>query len=261
MDLNVAWLMEPAQTLRMAEFEAWYLGAHTEIAKQMPGLLRYSLARLVEDGIVEAPEWLGQVHRVAQLVWPGVAAAEAAFTSPAGLASFGDNLLNTGSSAYTRAVGLTTDRSLSVAVPVVHDVVTGRFRRRPDHGGDPLEQVDDATIVRVYGYGFSPDGSAPAPAANDSLWTAVRRDPRVRALVLGRSAERPLQLGRIEVPGADTPLARWSMECWFDSVSEAREVLAGAPFLDAWRQVSSGVSSTYLGIFAAQEIHSSRPAT
>jgi uncharacterized protein (TIGR02118 family) len=65
-----------------AAFDKHYDEVHIPLAKQLPGLLRYTVSRNLGRG--------SQYHLIAELDWPDMASAQAALSSPAGAAANAD---------------------------------------------------------------------------------------------------------------------------------------------------------------------------
>jgi uncharacterized protein (TIGR02118 family) len=67
-------------------FDAYYAKTHIPIAKQIPGLKKYT----VSQGPVATPEGASPFHLIAELEFEDVAAIGAAFASPEGQAAGAD---------------------------------------------------------------------------------------------------------------------------------------------------------------------------
>lgn len=69
-----------------AAFDKYYFETHVPIAKKLPGLKKFE----VSQGCVVSPAGDGSVHRIAILHFDSMAAIQAAFSSPEGLAAAAD---------------------------------------------------------------------------------------------------------------------------------------------------------------------------
>lgn len=85
-----------------AAFDAYYLNEHLPLAQGIPGYLRLELARVVAT----ADGGPAPYHRVSELLFPDLAALQAALASPAGQAALADqaNFAQAGAVALIAAV-------------------------------------------------------------------------------------------------------------------------------------------------------------
>jgi uncharacterized protein (TIGR02118 family) len=242
--VTVAWLMERPTTLTEEEFEHWYLDIHAAVARRMPRLRRYNVARLV----AEPNPWADSTtFRIAQLYWDSVEDCTTDFNTMEGFATFGDGTVHTKGAAYVTAMALTNDVALPVRSPAVFDVVAGGFR-------------GNGTIVKVMAYGRSRDGDGALIDAYATKFGDLGEDSSVRAHVVGSADPGRIRPGHLVVPGPDDRVHDWSLELWFDDAEAAEAFLASERFGEARALLEGGSTDFFLGVFPAQELFVSVPA-
>jgi uncharacterized protein (TIGR02118 family) len=86
--VKALFLFNYAEDLTLEEAEAWYSGQHTQIAKQMPGLMHYVTYRSLQSPAEPDPGFF----RLTELWWEDIKSAEAGLNSPQGMKAAKDNI-------------------------------------------------------------------------------------------------------------------------------------------------------------------------
>jgi hypothetical protein len=235
------WVITLPKHLTADQFDKWYLGIHTELAKVAHKIIRYSINRRV----TEQPDVAhGEFFRIAQEYWEDWDSMAACWNHPTGWALLGDGMVNMGLDPATLpGVALTEHTQFEVAVPAQFSTFRRGYRARPD-----------GTITKFIAFGMARDRKG----IKD--WYATRladlgKDPLVREHVFGTTVDKTIKLGMVgTLPSAGQLSYDWNLELWFDSNADALAYLSSKPFLDKFAELRNASTDSLAGLFRGQEM-------
>ena len=239
--ISFNWVITLPKHLTADEFDAWYLGIHTEVAKVAHKIVRYSINRRVDVQPEVAPR---RFFRIAQEYWEDWDAWWSAGTTPTGCALLGDGMVNMGlSRARLPGIALTEHTQFDVAEPARSAPSSAATARGP---------------------------TARSPSSSPSAWPRTRpasrtgtprrfadlgKNPLVREHVFGTTVGKTIQLGMVGTLPTEGQLSYdWNLELWFDSNADAIAYLDSAPFKDMFAELRDVSTDTLAGLFRGQEM-------
>jgi hypothetical protein len=233
--------------ISMDEFEAWYLGAHAEIARTCPGLAYYCVNRAYaqQPSLAHEPASpLGPHIRIAQLSWPDVDSAQRSLQSFNGAATRGDAVGN----VVHPSMAITADRQFAVRQPAGYDVYEAKFRAS-----------SDGSITKLLCFGETPGKSIGDDY--DRHFTDLGNADAVRAHVFGETVGRHI---RIPISGTIPESGQrswdWRLELCFDSPEEAIDFTKSKDFEQAWEFLAEASTDTMVSLLKGQVLLISTPA-
>jgi hypothetical protein len=239
--ISFNWVITLPKHLTADQFDGWYLGIHTELAKVAHKMVRYSINRRVATQPAAAH---GEFFRIAQEYWADWDSIVECWNHPTGWALLGDGMVNMGLELGTLpGIALTEDTQFDVAKPAEFSTFRRGYRARPD-----------GTISKFIAFGMDRDKKG----LKD--WYAERfaglgKDPLVREHVFGTSVGKSIKLGMVgTLPSAGQLLYDWNLELWFDSNADALAYLASKPFRDMFGELRGASTDTLGGLFRGQEM-------
>jgi hypothetical protein len=239
--ISFNWVIVLPKHLTADQFDAWYLGIHTELAKVAHKIVRYSINRRVANQPAAAH---GEFFRIAQEYWADWDSMVECWNHSTGWALLGDGMVNMGLDPGTLpGIALTEHTQFDVAHPAEFSTFRRGYRARPD-----------GTITKFIAFGMAKD------RAGIKSWYADRfaglgRDPLVREHVFGTAVGKTIKLGMVgSLPSAGQLSYDWNLELWFDSNADAHAYLASAPFQDMFTQLRNASTDTLAGLFRGQEM-------
>ena len=119
-----------AEIQPMEEMEDWYLEQHTQIAKKMPGIVRYvTYKSIVETGMDFFPR--PQFRRWTEIWWESMESLQEAIPSPQREATLKDNFLPDGSSKFSYFKSATIGEGADILNPERQPVDDAPLRGKP----------------------------------------------------------------------------------------------------------------------------------
>ena len=239
--MSFNWVITLPPHLTADEFDTWYLGIHTNLAKVAHKIIRYNINRRVADQPAAAH---GEFFRIAQEYWEDWDSMVECWNHPTGWALLGDGLVNMGLGSGTLpGIALTEHTLFDVASPAAFSTFRRGYHGRPD-----------GTITRFIAFGLAKD------KAGIKDWYAGRfadlgADPLVREHVFGTSVGKVIELGMVGRLPDETMLSYdWNLELWFDSNADAHTFLASEPFLAMFDELKAASTESLGGLFRGQEM-------
>lgn len=204
--VKVLWFLGVPKHLTLAEFETWYLRAHTVIAKGMEGIRRYAINRALRRQPMFIPQDALLTHRVAEVWWDSVRAVETCFNSPGGLADLGDGLSHMGFGGDTLSVTLfVQEEEFPVSEPVGFNLTSGTYLGRD-------------FLVKLFGFFCLPQETDLGDWYTEAA-RGIGRLPGLRKHIYGRVSRETIRIGHtITWPPGDKPAYERVIELYFDSV-------------------------------------------
>ena len=239
--ISFNWVITLPKHLTAEQFDEWYLGIHTELAKVAHKIVRYNINRRVADQPAAAH---GEFFRIAQEYWNSWNDMVECWNHTTGFALLGDGLANMGLDPGTLpGIALTEQTQFEVADPARFSTFQRGYRSR-----------SDGTITRFIAFGMAND------RAGIKDWYGERfadlgRHPLLREHVFGTTVGKTIQFGVVgRLPNADMLSYDWNLELWFDSNADAHRFLSGEPFGSMFKELRAASSRTLGGLFRGQEM-------
>ena len=235
------WVITLPKHLTVKQFEDWYLGIHTELAKVGHKMVRYNINRRVS----EQPEAAhGDFFRIAQEYWNSWDDMVACWNHASGFALLGDGLANMGLDPGTLpGIALTEQTQFAVAEPAQFSTLQRGYRGR-----------EDGTITRFIAFGMARDRS------KIKDWYAERyadlgQHPLLREHIFGTGVGKVIEFGEVgRLPNENQLSYDWNLELWFDSNADAHSFLSDSPFNDMFSSLRAESTDTLGGLFRGQEM-------
>jgi hypothetical protein len=239
--ISFNWLITLPKHLNEDQFDAWYLGIHTEYAKVAHKIVRYSINRRVANQPAAAH---GDFSRVAQEYWEDWESMVACWNHPTGHALLGDGLANMGLDPGTLpGIALTEHTQFEVARPAQFSTFQRGYRARAD-----------GTISKFIAFGMAKD-RAGIKRWYASNFAALGNHELLREHVFGTTVGRTIKVGIVAtLPNPDQLSYDWNLELWFDSNADAHAFLASGEFNAMFTQLRGASMQTVAGLFRGQEM-------
>lgn len=239
--ISFNWVITLPKHLTEDQFDTWYLGIHTGLAKVAHKITRYNINRRVANQPAASH---GDFFRIAQEYWDDWDSMVECWNHPTGWALLGDGMVNMGLDPGTLpAIALTEHTQFEVADPARFSTFQRGYRGRPD-----------GTITRFIAFGMARDrGAVKDWYAN--RYADLGRHPLLREHVFGTTVGRTIELGIVgRLPNENMLSYDWNLELWFDSNADAHAFLSDKPFLDMFAALRAESSETLAGLFRGQEM-------
>ncbi|MFO1038500.1 MAG: hypothetical protein U1E45_16810 [Geminicoccaceae bacterium] len=236
------WVITLPKHLTAEQFDAWYLGIHTNLAKVAHKIVRYNINRRVANQPAASH---GEFFRCAQEYWDSWEDMVECWNHPTGWALLGDGLVNMGLDPGTLpGIALTEQMQFDVDDPARFSSFRRGYRTR-----------EDGTITRFIAMGMANDGAAAIREWYASRFADLGRHPLLREHVFGTSVGKTILLGMVgRLPNEHMLNYDWNLELWFDSNADAHAFLSDAPFVDMFGQLKAASSNTVAALFRGQEM-------
>lgn len=239
--ISFNWVITLPKHLTADQFDNWYLGIHTELAKVAHRIVRYSINRRVN---VQPEVAHGDYFRIAQEYWADWDSMVECWNHTTGWALLGDGMVNMGLQPGTLpGIALTEHTQFDVAEPARFSTFQRGYRARKD-----------GTITKFIAFGMAKD------KAGIKDWYArtlgdLGRDSFVREHVFGTSVGKTIRLGMVgTLPSEGQLLYDWNMELWFDQNADAIAYLNSAEFKEKFGKLREASTDTLAGLFRGQEM-------
>lgn len=239
--ISFNWVITLPKHLTADQFDGWYLGIHTELAKVAHKIVRYSINRRVN---VQPEVAHGDYFRIAQEYWADWDSMVECWNHTTGWALLGDGMVNMGLQPGTLpGIALTEHTQFDVAQPAQFSTFQRGYRARKD-----------GTITKFIAFGMAKD------KAGIKDWYArtlgdLGKNPLVREHVFGTSVNKIIKLGMVgTLPSEGQLLYDWNMELWFDSNADAIAYLDSAEFKEKFGALRDQSTDTLAGLFRGQEM-------
>lgn len=239
--ISFNWVMLLPKHLTADQFDRWYLGIHTELAKVAHKIVRYNINRRISHQPSVAH---GEFFRVAQEYWATWDDMVECWNHTTGWALLGDGMVNMGLDPSTLpGIALTEHTQFDVAQPAQFSTFQRGYRARPD-----------GTITKFIAFGMAKDPTG-IKDWYASRFADLGRDPLLREHVFGTTVGKTIKLGMVGTLPSDNQLSYdWNLELWFDSNADAHTFLQSEPFLSMFSDLKNASTDTLGGLFRGQEM-------
>lgn len=239
--ISFNWVITLPSHMTAEQFDNWYLGIHTELAKVAHKIVRYNINRRVATQPTASH---GEFFRIAQEYWNSWDDMVECWNHSTGFALLGDGLANMGLDSGTLpGIALTEHTQFEVQDPARFSTFQRGYRAR-----------GDGTITRFIAFGMAKD------RAGIKDWYASRfadlgRHLLLREHVFGTTVGKTIEFGLVGRLPNDTMLSYdWNLELWFDSNADAHTFLGSDPFMSMFAELRSVSTNTLAGLFRGQEM-------
>jgi hypothetical protein len=239
--ISFNWVITLPGHLTADQFDGWYLGIHTELAKVAHKIVRYSINRRVA---VQPEVAHGDYFRIAQEYWADWDSMVECWNHTTGWALLGDGMVNMGLQPGTLpGIALTKHTQFDVAEPARFSTFRRGYRARTD-----------GTITKFIAFGMARDKTGIKDWYAATLGD-LGQNPLVREHVFGTSVVKVIRLGMVgTLPSEGQLLYDWNMELWFDSNADAVAYLNSPGFKEKFAKLRDASTDTLAGLFRGQEM-------
>lgn len=239
--ISFNWVITLPGHMTADQFDDWYLGIHTELAKVGHKMIRYNINRRVSH---QPDVSHGDFFRIAQEYWKTWDDMVECWNHTSGFALLGDGLANMGLGSGTLpGIALTEHTQFPVANPANFSTFQRGYRAR-----------EDGTITRFIAFGLANDKGG----LKD--WYAERfsrlgEHPLLREHIFGIGVGKVIEFGLVgRLPSEGMLSYDWNLELWFDSNADAHAFLSSEPFTVMFSELKSVSTDTLAGLFRGQEM-------
>ena len=240
--ISFNWVITLPKHLTADQFDAWYLGIHTELAKVAHKIIRYSINRRVN---VQPEVAHGDYFRIAQEYWADWDSMVECWNHTTGWALLGDGMVNMGLQPGTLpGIALTTHTQFDVAQPAQFSTFQRGYRRAGPTGRSRNSSPSAWPRTRP----ASRTGT-PRPSAISARTASCASTCSARAW-----ARRSSSAWSGTLPSEGQLLYDWNLELWFDSNEDAIAYLNSAEFKEKFAKLKDASTDTLAGLFRGQEM-------
>lgn len=238
--ISFNWVITLPRHMTEEQFDTWYLGIHTELAKVGHKMVRYNINRRVANQPTASH---GEFFRIAQEYWSTWDDMVACWNHSSGFALLGDGLANMGLDPGTLpGIALTEHMQFEVADPARFSTFRRGYRAR-----------EDGTITRFIAFGMAKDNGIKDWYAGH--FADLGKHPLLREHVFGTTVGKTIEFGLVgRLPNEHQLSYDWHLELWFDSNADAHEFLSAAEFTSMFSQLREASTDTLGGLFRGQEM-------
>ena len=240
--ISFNWVITLPKHLTADQFDAWYLGIHTELAKVAHKIIRYSINRRVN---VQPEVAHGDYFRIAQEYWADWDSMVECWNHTTGWALLGDGMVNMGLQPGTLpGIALTEHTQFDVAQPAQFSTFQRGYRARAD-----------GTITKFIAFGMAKDKAGIKDWYAKTLGDLGKNRARPRARLRHDAwARRSSSAWWARCRREGQLSYDWNLELWFDSNADAIAYLNSAEFKEKFQKLKDASTDTLAGLFRGQEM-------
>ena len=240
--ISFNWVITLPGHMTAEQFDDWYLGIHTELAKVAQKIVRYNINRRVADQPAASH---GEFFRIAQEYWNTWDDMVECWNHTTGFALLGDGLANMGLGSGTLpAIALTEHTQFEIADPARFSTFQRGYKAR-----------QDGTITRFIAFGMAKQGPAAIRDWYAARFADIGKHPLLREHIFGTSVGKVIEFGLVgRLPNDDMLSYDWNLELWFDSNQDAHSFLSSEPFTSMFADLRAASTDTLAGLFRGQEM-------